>query len=114
MARTLDFNRLERPTLLLVMPDKQKTKIKVTQPTEGLVEQLEATMPELKAALAKDDADAKRTVYDLAADLISCNTQGLQVTADDLRGKYKIGLEFLVAFYNAYLDFINEIHEIKN
>lgn len=114
MAKTLDFNKWTGPVLQLVMRDAKKTKIKVGMPTEGLMEELQEKLPELEKTLAAGDADTIRAVYDLAARLISCNSSGLQVTAEDLKGKYKFNLEMLVAFYETYLEFINETTDAKN
>ncbi len=114
MAKTLDFNVIVPPTLPMVMCDEAKTKIDVVAPIEGLVEELQAVAPDMESALASDEAKAIPVIYDLAARLISCNKQGLQVTAEDLRGKYKLGLEALIVFYNVYMDFLGEITNAKN
>ena len=114
MAKTLDFNTLVPPTLPLVMRDEAKTKIDVVAPTEGLVEELQAVAPTMGSALAANEEEAVPAIYDLAARLISCNRQGLQVTAEDLRGKYALNLEALIFFYNAYMDFIAELTDAKN
>ena len=42
MAKTLDFNKINRPVLQLIMPNKDKTEIKVSTPSEALVEELQA------------------------------------------------------------------------
>ena len=115
----LNFNTIRRPVLELTMMDEAKTDITVTTPNEGLVEELEATLPELKAVLAPGDSGAIDAAYDLAARLISCNKENLQVTADDLRGKYwpkdrRANMENLVFFFSAYMDFISEINNAKN
>lgn len=116
MAKTLNFNTLKRPTLPLVMRDDAQTLIKVSTPTEALVEELQAVAPELEKRLGATEADADsiQAIYDLAARLMSCNIDGLLVTVDDLRHKYKLGLEELVFFYVAYVDFLNEIKNAKN
>lgn len=114
MAKTLDFNKLQRPHLLLVMPDKDKTKIKVSTPTEGLIEELQASLPEFEEVLKEGNAETIAAVYDLAARLISCNLSGRQVKAEDLVEKYGLNLEYLVAFFDAYIDFIGEITTAKN
>lgn len=114
MAQTLDFNVIVPPTLLLVMRDPERTKIDVVAPTEGLIEELEAVGPAMKEALASDEAASVPAIYDLAARLISCNKQGLQVTAEELRDKYKLNLEALIVFCNSYPDFIKEITSAKN
>lgn len=118
MAR-LDFNSINRPVLELTMMDEAKTIITVTSPTEGLVEELEATLPELQKVLAASDQGALDAAYDLAARVMSCNKQGLTVTVEDLRGKFwpkdrMRNLENLVFFFGAYMEFISEINSAKN
>ena len=114
MAKTLDFNTLTAPTLPLVMRDDRRTEIIVSTPSEGLVEELQAMAPELTEILDAGNTDSIKAVYGLAAKLISCNRSGLQVTAEDLRDKYKLNLEALVVFFSVYLDFLNEITNAKN
>lgn len=116
MAKTLNFNTLKRPTLPLVMMDEAQTLIKITSPSTALVEELQAVGPELNAAFKSADNDPAgiAAVYDLAARLMSHNMEGITVTVDDLRNKYKLGLEELVFFYAAYVDFIEEIKTAKN
>lgn len=114
MAKTLDFNVIVPPTLPLVMRDPERTKIDVVAPTEGLVEELEAVAPAMKESLEADQKAATPAIYGLAARLISCNQQGLVVTAEELRDKYKLNLEALIVFYNTYMDFLNEVADAKN
>lgn len=114
MAKTLDFNALRRPTLPLVMRDADKTQIKVTTPNEGLIEELQAVGPELQGIVSAGDADGIRAIYGLAARLISCNEEGLTVTAEDLRDKYRLGLFELISFFSVYTDFIGDITKAKN
>lgn len=114
MAKVLDFNALTRPTLPLVMRDDRKTEITLIAPTEGLVEELQSMAPHMAGALSASEQEAIPVIYDLAARLMSCNTAGLQVTAEDLRGKYRMNLEALIVFYNVYMDFLTEITNAKN
>lgn len=115
----LNFNTVNRPTLELTMMDEAKTVITVTSPNEGLVEELEATMPELQKVFEPGDQGTVEAAYDLAARLMSCNKEGLQVSVADLRGKYWpedaiTNMLYLTMFYSAYLDFIQEINNAKN
>lgn len=116
MKKTLDFNALEKPTLELTMKDKARTVLHVLTPTEKLIEELQAAAPGITAAMEGKDAGMVAEVYGLAAKLISVNQEGIEVTADDLRDpeKYGLGLEYLIIFFSAYLDFINEIAQAKN
>lgn len=115
MAKILDFNALERPTLELTMKDQARTRIRVTTPTERLYERLLAASTELPSIRENKDASAIRATYDLAAELISCNLDGLTVTAEQLRDEYKLTWDTdLIVFFSAYLDFIHEIKNAKN
>ena len=118
MAR-LDFNTLNGPILDLVMMDEAKTAITVTTPTEGIVEELEAMRENVSAIFAADNPDSIDACYDLAARVMSCNRQGINVTVDDLKNKYwpkdkMANSLYLLTFFKAYLDFIEEIQNEKN
>lgn len=115
----LDFRTFNRPVLELTMVDAAETTINVTSPTQGLIAELEAMLPELEGIYAAGDKVAIDAIYDLAARLISCNKEGLQVTAADLRGKYwpaepVANMLYAVGFYSAYMDFVQEINAGKN
>ena len=120
MAKTLDFNKVNRPVLQLIMQDEGRTVIKVSCPTKELVAELNATLPSLNRILTEDDAnvvpdrDTLADVYDLAARLISCNRSFITVTAEELSGKYRMDLESLLIFFGAYTDYITEITNAKN
>lgn len=112
---TLDLNAVERTTLELTLRDDARTALSLTIPTEGLVNKLQGMGPEL-AKIQTGDRDAVGMIYELAADLISCNTDFFTVTAEDLRdrSKYRMDLESLLIFFSAYMDFINEVAGQKN
>lgn len=114
MAKVLDFNTIERPVLELVMQDDERTHIKVSTPTESLVEELAALAPQMDKVLQSKDADTIKAVYDLAARLINCNRSFIKVTPEDLRDKFHMNLESLIIFYGAYVEFINELTNAKN
>lgn len=112
MAKRLDFNSIQRPTLELTMPDEAKTKLRLVCPNAALIEKLEAVGPELIEIMEKNDAKSIRAVYDFAAEIMSCNDEGKLITADDIRDKYHLGLDAMIIFFSSYNDFIDE--EIKN
>jgi hypothetical protein len=114
MARVLDFNKFEQPTLPLVMKDAGQTKFTVTAPSLELVQKLEANRDELDQALKKGDENSLAKAWDLAAELISCNEEGRQVTAEDLQEKYCMSYLMLLAFFKVYGELIAEIESAKN
>lgn len=114
MAKKLDFNSIEPKVLELTMKDDARTCIRVSTPTEALVEELQLVGPKLDAALKGKNEASTESVYDLAARLMSCNLDDLKVTKEELRDKYRMNLENLLIFFGAYIDFINEITHEKN
>lgn len=114
MSKTLDFNTLAPQVLTLVMRDDERTRIEVGVPTERLVEHLQQIAPTLNRMVQEPEKADNRDLYELAARLISCNHSGVTVTAEELRDKYRMNLEMMVAFYNAYVGFINDITNEKN
>lgn len=115
----LDFNQINRPTLDLTMCDPAQTRITVVTPTEGLVEELEALRENVATIFSADTPEGVDACYNLAARLISCNRQGLQVSVEDLKTKYwpterMANQLYLLTFLKAYNDFIDELRQEKN
>lgn len=114
MPNTLDFNTFAPRVLVLVMRDEDKTRIDVGVPTEHLVEKLQAVAPHMTRMINEGESVGNRELYELTANLISCNHNGVTVTAEELRDKYHMNLEMMVAFFDAYVGFINEMTNEKN
>ena len=113
MNKVLDLNSAQRPTLELTMMDDDRTVIRVSTPTEAMVQELQSMGPNL-GKLTKGDKSSVELIYDLAARLISCNRDFVTVTAEELRGKYRMDLESAILFFSAYMDFIAGITNEKN
>lgn len=114
MARSLNFRSFEQPTLPICMNDAEGTMITVTAPSVELVERLEANQHTILAAFRGSEQEAIEELWNFAASLISCNREGVQVTAADLKGRYALSYQMLFAFYTAYGEFIDEIKAAKN
>jgi hypothetical protein len=114
MARILDFNAFEQPTLPVVMKDADRTKFTVTAPSVELIQKLEANQEGLEKALKNGDENSLAQAWKLAAELISCNDEGRQVTATDLQEKYRMTYVMLFAFFKVYGELVDEIESAKN
>lgn len=114
MARVLDFNKFEQPSLPLVMKDPNQTKFTVIAPSVELIQKLEANQEDIEKALKKGDENAIAKAWDLAAELISCNEEGRQVTASELQEKYRMTYVMLFAFFKVYGELVDEIESAKN
>jgi hypothetical protein len=114
MIKKLDLNALEQPTLELTLLDADKTTFRLMCPDVKLVERFMVASRELSAVQTSGDAKAIKKLYALTAEIISCNQDGIDVTAEELRDKYGVKFVHLIFIFKDYLDFIKEINEAKN
>ena len=113
MARVLDLNTVQSSIMDVTLQDKDRTLVRLDFPTEELVRELEAMVPELNK-LEKGDRTAINMAYELAAKLINCNLDYIKVTAQELRTTYRMSLLSAVTFFSAYLDAIHALENEKN
>ena len=112
MAKSFDFNSFSRPALEVIL--NKDTVLNVTTPPERLIEQLMANADEIGKIKDQKNIELIRSCFEFCAELISNNLEGVTVTAEDLRDKYKVDAVGLLAFFHAYVDFISEINNAKN
>lgn len=112
--RTLDLNKAKLPTLVLTLQDEEQTKVTITIPSEGLISEMQSLAPDLMDTIKNGDKEGIEAVYDMAADLISCNRDFKKFTGKELREKYNMDLESAVLFFSAYMDFITDVTNEKN
>lgn len=114
MAKSINFRQFAQPTLTINMNDAEETLFTLTAPTVELTERLQANLDTMLATFKKGDRESLDEIWKLTADLISCNRECRQVTVEDLKGRYGMNYRMLLAFYEAYGEFIAEIEEAKN
>lgn len=116
MSKVFDFNALTQHTLETRLGGPENTVLHVTTPPERLIEQLAASQDEMYDLWKSEgrNIEKARASYEMAAAIISCNTEGRKVTAEDLRDKFNVYPAALAAYLTAYMDFINEFHNAKN
>lgn len=114
MAKSLNFREFAQPTLKITMNDAEETVFNLTAPSVELVERLEANQTALVEIFNKGTRDSLDAVWELAADLISCNRESRKVTVEELKGRYGMGYKMLFVFLEAYGEFVDEIENAKN
>ena len=114
MAKILDLNALDQPVLEVKLRDDKRTTFRLTTPTTKLVERFIAAKSELAEVANSRDVGKIKALYDLTAELISCNADYITVTAEELRDKYRLTFGDLVVVFAAYLDFIRDFNNAKN
>lgn len=114
MAKILDLNALDQPTLELTMRDDNRSTFRLTTPTTRLVEKFIEAKTEVGEVAKTRDAEKIKKLFELTAELISCNAEYITVTAEELRDRYRLTFGDLVVVFAAYLDFIKEFNNAKN
>lgn len=110
----LDLNALDQPVLELKLRDPERTVFRLTTPTTKLVEKFIAAKSEIAEVHNSKDFAKIKALYELTAELISCNADYITVTAEELRDKYRLTFGDIVVVFAAYLDFIKEFNNAKN
>lgn len=114
MAKMLDLNALEQPVLEIKLRDENRTVFRLTTPTTKLVEKFMATKAEIAEIANSQNVEKIKKLYEVTAELISCNADYITVTAEELRDKYRLTFGDIVVIFAAYLDYIKEFNNAKN
>lgn len=114
MAKMLDLNALEQPVLELKLRDENRTVFKLTTPTTKLVEKFMTVKAEIAEIANSQNVEKIKKLYEVTAELISCNADYITVTAEELRDKYRLTFGDIVVIFAAYLDYIKEFNNAKN
>jgi hypothetical protein len=108
----LDFRSITPPTLKLTFENGDV--IHVMQPTQGMLNRLRVMETESKQLQNKNDKESMHKVYDLFAELMSANEEGITLTGKDLNLKYHLRLHHIYAFRDKYIEFVQSIASAKN
>ena len=114
-SRVIDFNDIEQPTLDVTMRDEDKTVLHLSVPSVEFVERLQTLEPVLKEMKKGGNAvESVKKLYAFFAEILSHNEDGIKVTAEDLRIKYRLNLVHILQLHSAYMAFIGDINDAKN
>jgi hypothetical protein len=113
--RSFDFTSVDQPRLEITLD--RNTVLHLEVPTVSVVMHLKEAIPLLRDAVnaAKNkDLTSIRQFYGVLAEIMSCNAERLEFTADELEKKYRISLTGMLAFFIEYQKFIIEVSGEKN
>lgn len=124
MVKLLDLNNFELPTMELILPGADRTTLHVTAPSEALINEMKNWAQTDLGKLSTGDCESVELSYSLTARLLSCNLEGVELTAETLREKiaetdvckkHKVDpLWVLIQIAKTYLEFIHELENEKN
>lgn len=112
MSRRFSFNTFEQPTLEVELRGGKTVHLEI--PTVSAAERLRDALPSLRKRITAENIGDLRRFYELLAELMSFNTEGVTVTAEELEKTYHITLDAMVPFFADYMAFIDEVRASKN
>lgn len=112
--KMLDFNAIQAPSWPLKLKDEHQTVVHLSAVDVALYDRLVALAPELDKVSKKKDGRAIRAVFNLIAEIMNFNEDGMTFTAEELRDTYHMTLVDAFRFVAGYMEFAAEIQNAKN
>lgn len=113
MANTLNFNNAKKHYLTVTLADEKNTVIMIGTPTKAIVDELSVIQSNIDSI---DDITNNNEItddlYGACARIMSRNKGGIKITKEYLADIFDF--EDIVIFFNAYMNFIDEVVGSKN
>lgn len=110
MSRALDFNTLKKQYLPVTLNDEKKTKLLITTPTKGVLDDFVRISDYLGDEGVGDEAISE--LYEVVARVMSHNKAGITITREKV--EELLDFEDVIVFIRAYTAFIDEVVNAKN
>ena len=110
MANTFDFNKVKLKTMDVTLSDEKKTTLVVMTPDKKLMDELKSFKG---ASQNLDETEVLDSLYELTAKIMSRNKNNIKISAEMLKELYD-DIGYIIAFLNAYIDFVKELINSKN
>lgn len=113
MAKPLNFNNVKKKYLTVTLADENKTTLMIGTPTKAVMDDL-VLLQESLDTLSEEETSIEVTndLYNACARIMSRNKGGIEITKEYLENLFDF--EDIIIFFNAYMDFIDEVAGEKN
>ena len=113
MAKPLNFNNVKKQYLTVTLADEKSTTLFIGTPSKKLMDDLLLLQSSLEA-LEEDPGNTESfdDLYTACAKIMSRNKAGVVITKEKLEDIFDF--EDVMIFFNAYMEFIDEVANSKN
>ena len=121
--KNLDFRKVKKTYLNVTLADEKNTTLMIGTPTKRTIDtmlSLGATLRDTQDALTDTESmadnvssDLMDELYKMVAKIMSHNKAGIKITADQL-ADFDFDFEDVFIFFQAYMEFVDEIGKQKN
>lgn len=114
MAKPLNFNNVKKSYLNVTLADENNTVLLIGTPTKAIMDDLVALQDSINTINDEEEANIEATdeLYGACAKLMSRNKAGIKITKEYLGEIFDF--EDIIIFFNAYMDFVDEVTSAKN
>ena len=112
MAKSLNFNNVKKQFLTVTLADEKNTTLMIGTPTKAIMDDLMLLQESMSAVSDNDNNEATNDLYNACARVMSRNKAGIKITGDYLAEIFDF--EDIILFFNAYMEFIDEVIASKN
>lgn len=113
MAKSLNFNNVKKQFLTVTLADEKNTTLMIGTPTKAIMDDLTLLQNSMNSVSDNEsNAEATDELYSACARVMSRNKGGVKVTKEFLADIFDF--EDITIFFNAYMDFIDEVIASKN
>lgn len=113
MSKSLNFNNVKKQFLTVTLADEKNTTLMIGTPTKAIMDDLTLLQKSMNS-INDDESNAEATddLYNACARVMSRNKAGVKITKEFLAEIFDF--EDITIFFNAYMDFIDEVIGSKN
>lgn len=114
MSKTLNFNDVKKRYLTVTLADENNTTLMISTPTKRVLSAIVSLQDNI-ADVEKGggvSVEALDDMYSVCAEIMSHNKGGVKVEKELLEDIFDF--EDITIFFNAYMNFINEVTVGKN
>ena len=113
MAKSLNFNNVKKQFLTVTLADEKNTTLMIGTPTKAIMDDLTLLQKSMESINdTESNSEATDDLYNACARVMSRNKAGVKITKEFLAEIFDF--EDITIFFNAYMDFIDEVIASKN
>lgn len=113
MAKSLNFNNVKKQFLTVTLADEKNTVLMIGTPTKAIMDDLTLLRNSMNSVSDNEsDIEATDDLYNACARVMSRNKAGVNITKEFLAEIFDV--EDITIFFNAYMEFIDEVIASKN
>ena len=113
MAKSIDFNNVKKQFLTITLADEKNTTLMIGTPTKAIMDDLTLLQKSMNSINDNEsNIEATDDLYSACARVMSRNKAGVKITKDFLAEIFDF--EDITIFFNAYMEFIDEVIGSKN